>query len=80
MMAQDVGAIELGDDETGATHILLDPNSPVDARVLYVAGFGRGVYKSSDGGRVWVLKNNGITQKEPFAWRLRKVRRAHSTS
>jgi photosystem II stability/assembly factor-like uncharacterized protein len=59
-----------GMDETGATHILLDPDSPVDNRVLYVAGFGRGVYKSSDGGRTWALKNDGITQKEPFAWRL----------
>jgi photosystem II stability/assembly factor-like uncharacterized protein len=59
-----------GMDETGATHILLDPTSPVDARVLYVAGFGRGVYKSSDGGRSWALKNSGITQEHPFAWRL----------
>ena len=59
-----------GMDETGATHILLDPTSPVDARVLYVAGFGRGVYKSSDGGRTWALKNSGITQEQPFAWRL----------
>ena len=59
-----------GMDETGATHILLDPDSPVDARVLYVAGFGRGVYKSSDGGRTWSLKNQGITQFQPFAWRL----------
>jgi photosystem II stability/assembly factor-like uncharacterized protein len=59
-----------GMDETGATHILLDPESPVDERVLYVAGYGRGVYKSSDGGRTWSLKNGGITQKEPFAWRL----------
>lgn len=59
-----------GMDETAATHILLDPASPVDARVLYVAGFGRGVYKSSDGGRSWSLKNQGITQTEPFAWRL----------
>ena len=57
-------------DETGATHILLDPTSPVDARVLYVTGFGRGVYKSSDGGRTWALKNSGITQEQPFAWRL----------
>ena len=40
-------------DQTAATHILLDPTSPVDARVLYVAGFGRGVYKSSDGGHTW---------------------------
>ena len=59
-----------GMDETGATHILLDPDSPVDNRVLYVAGFGRGVYKSSDGGRTWSLKNQGITQTQPFAWRL----------
>jgi len=59
-----------GMDETGATHILLDPTSPVDARVLYVAGFGRGVYKSSDGGRTWRLKNQGITQAQPFVWRL----------
>jgi photosystem II stability/assembly factor-like uncharacterized protein len=60
----------VGMDETGATHILLDPTSPVDARVLYVTGFGRGVYKSSDGGRSWALKNSGITQEQPFAWRL----------
>jgi photosystem II stability/assembly factor-like uncharacterized protein len=59
-----------GMDETGATHILLDPTSPVDARVLYVAGFGRGIYKSSDDGRSWALKNTGITQQQPFAWRL----------
>jgi len=59
-----------GMDETAATHILLDPTSPVDARVLYVTGFGRGIYKSSDGGRSWALKNNGITQEQPFAWRL----------
>jgi len=57
-----------GMEQTAATHILLDPNSPVDARVLFVAGFGRGVYKSEDSGRTWSLKNQGITQTEPFAW------------
>jgi len=59
-----------GMDETAATHILLDPSSPPDARVLYVAGFGRGVYKSTDGGKTWSLKDHGITQRQPFAWRL----------
>ena len=59
-----------GMEPTAATHILLDPISPVDARVLYVTGFGRGVYKSADGGKSWKLKNAGITQKEPFAWRV----------
>jgi len=62
-----------GMQQAAATHILLDPTSPVDARVLYVAGFGRGVYKSSDGGRTWTLKNQGITQSEPFAWRLART-------
>src|SRR5258708_4472636 len=59
-----------GMEETAATHILLDPTSPPTARVLYVAAFGRGVYKSGDGGKSWKLKTVGITQKEPFAWRI----------
>jgi photosystem II stability/assembly factor-like uncharacterized protein len=59
-----------GMPETAPTHILLDPDSPVNARVLYVAAFGRGVYKSTDDGRTWTVKNQGITQSEPFAWRL----------
>jgi photosystem II stability/assembly factor-like uncharacterized protein len=62
-----------GMDPTGATHILLDPTSPVNHRVLYVTGFGRGVYKSRDDGRTWTLKNNGITQTQPFAWRLARA-------
>jgi photosystem II stability/assembly factor-like uncharacterized protein len=59
-----------GMEQTAATYILLDPTSPMDARILYVAGFGRGVYKSVDGGKTWALKNAGITQKDPFAWRI----------
>jgi photosystem II stability/assembly factor-like uncharacterized protein len=55
---------------TAATHILLDPTSPADARVLYVTGFGRGVFKSVDGGKTWALKNQGLPAPEPFAWRL----------
>lgn len=55
---------------TAPTHILLDPKSPAQARVLYVAAFGKGVYKSVDGGDHWVLKNNGISGSQPMAWRL----------
>ena len=55
---------------SAVTHILLDPASPVRARVLYVTAFGRGVYKSSDGGKTWSLKNDGIEGNEPFAWRM----------
>jgi photosystem II stability/assembly factor-like uncharacterized protein len=52
------------------THILLDPQSPVGARILYACGFARGVYKSADNGATWTCKNDGIEQKNPFAWRL----------
>jgi len=55
---------------TAATHILLDPTSRVDARVLYVAGYGTGVHKSTDGGKTWQLKNQGVQGAEPFAWRI----------
>jgi photosystem II stability/assembly factor-like uncharacterized protein len=51
------------------THIILDPESPPGNRTLYVAGFGKGVYKSTDDGRTWGLKNNGISGN-PNAWRL----------
>jgi photosystem II stability/assembly factor-like uncharacterized protein len=63
-----------GMPETAATHILLDPRSPRDARVLYVAAFGKGVYKSVDSGATWTLKNAGIEGAEPFAWRLSRDR------
>lgn len=53
-----------------ATHLWMDPKSPVEARTLYVTMYGRGVYKSTDGGRTWALKNQGIEGTEPFAWRL----------
>ncbi len=59
-----------GMQPTSPTHILLDPDSPPDARVLYVAACGKGVYKSVNGGKTWELKNDGIAEKEPLAWRM----------
>ncbi|MHC4713606.1 MAG: WD40/YVTN/BNR-like repeat-containing protein [Planctomycetota bacterium] len=59
-----------GMPETACTHILLDAKSPIQARTLYVTGFGTGVWKSVNGGASWQLKNNGIEGAEPFAWRL----------
>jgi photosystem II stability/assembly factor-like uncharacterized protein len=52
------------------THILLDPSSPVGSRTLYACAFGLGVYKSTDNGKSWTQKNNGIAGDEPFAWRI----------
>jgi photosystem II stability/assembly factor-like uncharacterized protein len=59
-----------GMPQTAATHILLDP-----AGTLYVAGFGRGVFKSTDTGEHWTLKNAGIAGSQPFAWRLVRDRK-----
>jgi photosystem II stability/assembly factor-like uncharacterized protein len=58
-------ALTNGIPQTAATHILRDP-----AGALYVTGFGRGVYKSTDGGDHWSLKNAGIEGAQPFAWRI----------
>jgi photosystem II stability/assembly factor-like uncharacterized protein len=63
-----------GMPETAPTHILLDRRSTADARVLYVAAFGRGVFRSDDGGRTWIPKNGGLPKNEPFAWRLAQDR------
>jgi photosystem II stability/assembly factor-like uncharacterized protein len=60
---------------SAATHILLDPQSPKDARVLYMSAFGRGVFKSSDGGATWNPKSDGIEGAEPFAWRIIRDKR-----
>lgn len=52
------------------THVLIDPSSKKDARTLFACAFGKGVYKSVDGGKTWQLKNKGLEGAEPFAWRI----------
>lgn len=42
------------------TSIVIDPKSPKDARTLYAGVFMEGVYKSTDDGRTWTLKKNGL--------------------
>ena len=59
-----------GMDQTAVTHILIDPVSPVGSRYLYACGFGKGVYKSVDNGKTWELKNLGIQEQNPYAWRI----------
>jgi hypothetical protein len=60
--------------ESAVTQVLLDPTSPKGARTLYACAFGRGLYKSTDDGKTWALKNDGITQRQPFAWRISRAR------
>jgi photosystem II stability/assembly factor-like uncharacterized protein len=54
------------------THIELDPDSPADARTLYVCVWDKGVFKSEDGGRNWTLKNKGLG-RNLNAWRITRV-------
>lgn len=42
------------------TSIVVDPASPVSARVLYAGQFGQGVFRSDDGGQTWAPKNQGL--------------------
>jgi len=45
---------------TPSTSIVLDGNSPANNRTLYVASYGKGVFKSLDEGHTWSEKNKGI--------------------
>jgi len=62
-VSQDIG-------EAAMTHILIDPESDPSNRTIYACAFGKGVFKSFDGGKSWVQKNQGIEGDEPFAWRI----------
>lgn len=52
------------------THVLVDPASPAGRRTVYACVFGRGVYKSADGGVTWSARNEGLRWRQPFAWRI----------
>jgi photosystem II stability/assembly factor-like uncharacterized protein len=56
--------------EAAITHVLIDAQSDKKSRTLYACAFGKGVYKSVDGGKSWQQKNKGIEGSEPFAWRI----------
>ena len=45
--------------DSPSTCIVLDKNSPVGNRTLYVAAYGKGVFKSVDNGKSWKLKESG---------------------
>lgn len=55
------------------THIVMDPDSPVDSRTLYVCDYGYGVWKTSDGGVTWELKNQGLSDQNLYCWRITRL-------
>lgn len=46
--------------DSPVTCLALDTTSPADNRTLYATVYNKGIFKSIDGGRTWVKKNNGI--------------------
>lgn len=58
-------------DHAVCTNILIDQNSPKESKILYVAVYDKGVYKSKDGGESWALANNGFGDNL-YAWELRQ--------
>ena len=60
------------DENTLATHILLDPGSPPESRTLYICAFGRGVFKSADGAASWRAANKGLGENRN-CWRITRL-------
>lgn len=46
------------------TSIVVDPKSSKESRTLYAGVFNEGVFKSSDDGKSWTLKKNGLGAPE----------------
>jgi len=48
--------------DSPATSIVMDPESAPRNRTLYVSVYSKGVFKSTDDGKTWELKNHGIEE------------------
>ncbi|MEA2063345.1 MAG: hypothetical protein U9P14_06585 [Gemmatimonadota bacterium] len=52
------------------TNLLIDPDSPKEARTMYVGIFDKGVYKSIDGGSNWIEACSGLGDNR-YIWQIR---------
>lgn len=56
------------------TSLALDPTSPPEQRTLFATVLGRGVYRSTDDGDTWVLRNDGFEgnglNDQLYAWQI----------
>ncbi len=50
--------------KTPIMSIVIDPKSPKDRRTLYASAFDHGVYKSTDDGKTWEKKSQGLGAPE----------------
>jgi photosystem II stability/assembly factor-like uncharacterized protein len=46
--------------DSPVTCMVVDPRSPAGNRTLYASVYSKGVFKSTDDGKTWTLKNKGI--------------------
>jgi len=78
-LSQDYGKtwtkISEGLPPAAVTSVVVDPTSPKDARVLYCTSYGYGVYKSTNGGKSWVKKTEGIVpENNRLVYRLERTK------
>jgi len=48
--------------------IIIDASSPVAARVIYALTYGKGIYRSPDGGDSWEKKKSGFGKMKKHIW------------
>lgn len=60
--------IASADVPEGRPVLLLDENSPTNARILYAAIYGGGIYKSSDSGASWSSISDDFNSDEGYVW------------
>ncbi len=54
----------------GKPALIMDLSSPANARILYCAVYGHGVFKSTDSGLSWSGVNNGLGGDAVYAWTI----------
>lgn len=65
------GWIKIGDMIGDAHQLVMDPTNP---NIIYAACGGQGIFKTIDGGNVWVAKNKGLEELMPAKLNLSNIK------